>query len=59
MEEGMNDWQAQQQADECARMQAIEDTLCAAMCRPLTEQEIRLLASETGIGENYMNLNPK
>lgn len=49
----MDDWQAAQYADECARQQRLDEILRASIHRPLTEQEQEELAVEAGLGVIY------
>lgn len=46
-------WQEAQHQDELVRQQQIDEILRAAETRPLQQEEIRILAAEAGVGENY------
>jgi hypothetical protein len=49
----MEDWQAAQWADECARMKQIVDALESAERAGTPKDVIDLLAYEAGVGEIY------
>lgn len=48
-----DDWSEQQHADELAIQREIEETLDRARTRPLTDDELRLLAWASGVAEHY------
>jgi hypothetical protein len=45
----MTDWQAEQYRDECERIRQCIQVLQASAVRPLTKDEIQILAHEAGV----------
>ena len=51
----MMDWQAEQYRDECERIRQALEILEAAHTRPLTDEEIQILAGEAGVNRYTRN----
>jgi hypothetical protein len=51
----MDEWQAEQFRDECERIRQCVQVLEAAQTRPLTKDEIQILADEAGVNRYTHN----